>query len=501
MKNKIFKYAIALGILVSLGSCSFLDENNRGNMVADDFYKNEDQLKMAAPGIALQFNGAFNQTWGATYAGDDMTSKNSGNKIGFHAVDVFEVNSSNDRIVNWWSYFYKTIKTCNSLIISTQNNKVGSRGNEKQYIAIAHFYRAMSYFFLTRTWGEVPLVLDMVAQNDRKNAKVEEIYKQIVADMMIAERDLPVKWDGSYNQEGVNIFPTQGAAKSALANIYLTMAGWPLKQTDKYALAAEKAKEVIDNSNTYGYMLEDINQLWRKRFTKETVFGCYYNVDIAGWSWENGSQMGPCAFVADEEAGWEDGFAELGFYNEFPEGPRKDATFQKEYFKYKKDDKTKYDVLNYTQLAVKHPFYWKYRFDNYDEAKHKTLNWWGSATVPVIRYAEVLLTYAEAKAKNSGVDASAYDAINQVRTRAGLPNLAAGLSAEEFAAAVVTERGWEFAGPEPAARWFDLLRTETLGKAMAKRNLTEPEDYRIKPENMPNDQTHSGYWMPIPENK
>ncbi|MBS9767315.1 MAG: RagB/SusD family nutrient uptake outer membrane protein [Flavobacteriaceae bacterium] len=95
-------------------------------------------------------------------------------------------------------------------------------------------------------------------------------------------------------------------------------------------------------------------------------------------------------------------------------------------------------------------------------------------------------------------DASAYKAINEVRTRAGLPNLTAGLSKEAFREAVIAERGWEFAGPEPAARWFDLLRTETLAKANSNRNEGE---FPIDNANMPDDKTHKNYWMPIPINK
>lgn len=497
MKKNIFKTIIIASILLLAGACSdALNENPRGSLTLGSFYKSTEDLELAVPGVALQFNGAFNQTYGAPYGGDDITSKNTGNKIGFHEIDVFSRTSSNDRMVNWWNYFYSTIKVANPVINSYENVTGESQTRIDNLTGTAYFYRAISYFFLTRTWGDVPVNTDGSLNKNRPNTPVKDVYALILQDLEKAEKMLPETWETPYKQQGVNVLPTQGAAKALLANVYLTMAGWPLKETDKYALAAAKAKEVMDAKAKYGYELEDISQLWRKRFTPETVFGCYYNINIAGWSWENGSQLGPQSFGPDEEGDWEDGYGEINFYNNFPEGPRKDETYQKEYWITGSGGSvTKTD---YTQLAVKHPFFLKFRYDNYDWTKHRSNNWWGSATVPVIRYAEVLLTYAEAKAMSSGVDATAYAAINEVRTRAGLGNLQTGLSKEAFRDAVVAERGWEFAGPEPAARWFDLLRTETLGKANANRHASE---HPIKAENMPDDATHKNYWMPIPFEK
>ena len=137
----------------------------------------------------------------------------------------------------------------------------------------------------------------------------------------------------------------------------------------------------------------------------------------------------------------------------------------------------------------------KYRdYESYDPATHKMNDWWGSATIYLIRYAEVLLTYAEAKAMSAGgPDATAYAAINQVRKRAGLPDLTPGLAQAQFKDAVVAERGWEFAGPEPAARWFDLQRTETVAKATQDRNAGE-----LPLKGKPDDVAHTFYWAPLP---
>jgi hypothetical protein len=88
----------------------------------------------------------------------------------------------------------------------------------------------------------------------------------------------------------------------------------------------------------------------------------------------------------------------------------------------------------------------------------------------IIRYPMVLLDYAEASAMAAGAPtADSYNAINLIRTRAGLPNLTAGLSAIQFCDSVVYERAYEFAG-ENGIRWFDIVRLQLLPQIIASRN-------------------------------
>ena len=107
----------------------------------------------------------------------------------------------------------------------------------------------------------------------------------------------------------------------------------------------------------------------------------------------------------------------------------------------------------------------------------------------MLRYAHVLLIYAEAQARAIGTpSAEAYTALNQVRSRAGLSDLS-NLTTEGFIDAVVNERAWEFAG-EGTTRWFDLLRLEKVEAANANKH---PAD--LKPIG---EITKADYWFPIP---
>jgi len=485
-------YMLVTGLCVLFAACQkdLLEETPKSPTLVN-YYKTGNDLNMAATGLYAVLNPAFNAIGSEYYGGDDATVFRKGNKIEFSDFDTFGANSSNSRMTGSYANHYAVIKSCNALI----NNYANAEASDivkNNAAGQAYFLRALSYFFLTRIWGAIPMPLDNTVSYNLPKSQPADIYKVIVSDLEKAEAMLPDTWTGLQNQHGVNIAPTKGTAKALLANVYLTMAGWPLKQTDKYALAAAKAKEVIDNKAKYGFdLLSNVASLWKKEFkyNKETVFGCYFNNAVPNAPWNQVNMMGPFASQAGDEGGWDDYYGEINFYNNFPAGPRKDATYQMVYII---NNQTK----DWTGTAAKHPYFFKYRDDeSYDPVTHKASNWITSRTTYVIRYAEVLLTYAEAKAMSGQLDQTAYDAIDQVRLRAGLPKLTSGLTSQQFRDSVIAEKGWEFAGMEAGVHWFDLVRTETVSKANSNRNAAEEP---LK--NVPNDTQHTYYWAPIPVN-
>ncbi len=133
------------------------------------------------------------------------------------------------------------------------------------------------------------------------------------------------------------------------------------------------------------------------------------------------------------------------------------------------------------ECAMKHPYYMKMRYangsnpdnlyDHYDNPYYWSYS--SNRTAQIMRFAEVKLIYAEAQAMSASPDASAYKEINEVRQRAGLPDLTPGLSQTAFRDSVVMERAWEFAGPEQGQRWFDLVRLERVEQANSNRHEWE----------------------------
>ncbi len=495
MRNLIFLFCFisVLGISCKKG---FLEEQPKGSVTPEAFYKTASDLNLASIALYNNLNAAFNQSDGFAplWGGDDVTVVRSGNKETWSDYDIFKPVSSNQGANYFWNSLYNTIKSCNALLMNYENATEASIEQKNQAAGQAYFVRAVSYFYLTRIWGPLPLVTDTKADFNIMLSDPEEVYKLIVDDLINAEKLLPNQWSGERRQNGVDVAPTAGSAKAFLSNVYLTMAGWPLKQTQYYAQAAQKAKEVMDNKGTWGYNLEPaFADLWTEanNFNHETVFGCFYNANVPR-AWDNNSgNARPNSFQPEEEGGWGDGYGEIAFYNEFPAGPRKDATYQLQYFV----DNDPSNVIDWQHTVKKHPYIQKYRFDAfYNPATHANDNWIDSRTVYLMRYAEVLLTYAEASAMAGSPDASAYQAVNNVKARAGVPALTPGLSQAAFRDSVVAERGWEFAGVEPGgARWFDLIRTETVAKANIDR---DPSEETLG--NVPDDNAHTFYWAPYP---
>lgn len=349
-------------------------------------------------------------------------------------------------------------------------------------IAQIRYLRAWAYFWIVRLYGEVPLVTSTKISYNAPKASVKGIYELIVNDLQYAITHLPATRNASSIGK-----PTSWTAKALLSKVYLTMAGWPLEDASAYVLSAQTAKDVIDNG-PYKLLphFKDVFLIANKNAT-DVIWaiqcGEFPNVIPPYLNSQPGDATNPSS-----DGGWADMFAEVGFYKRFPSGPRKDATF--------------YTVneagVSWQQWSEHHPFYAKYRDGTVKGTPDYQFDFWASHNVILLRYAELLLIYSEAEDMATGSpDASAYEAINEVRRRAmdlpiTVPNavvdLQAGLSKTAFQDSVIAEKGWELAGEYD--RWFDLIRTQKVEEMAA---LKDPLDMKpLQPV------TKADYLMPIP---
>ncbi|GAB3548460.1 RagB/SusD family nutrient uptake outer membrane protein [Spirosoma fluminis] len=474
---------IGIAALLTAGCTGYLEEDTTGLLYGGNVLSTQDGLESALTGA---YRGLGNQ-WGygflhpsataATIGSDDVTTHPASNKADWREFDQFNVSTTNQRSGAVYNGCYKAIQGANNVINNYQKT-VGTKATIDIIAGEAHFIRAFSYYWLTRFYGNIPLITVGEYSADLltvKKSTPAEVYALIVEDLKKAETMLP-------NTRRDPGRPNAGSAKAYLADVYLTMAGWPLKQTDKYDLAAAKAKEVIDNSTRYGFaLLPTFAEVFANdpavAILPESVF------QINGFTGGSGTANATYGntTMPGEEGGWDDMFAELNFFRDFPEGPRKDATFRTQFG-------LGATTIPWQQSLTKHPYYKKW----YIKGNVVT----SSISLPsvMMRYPHVLTVYAEAKARGTGgPDQAAYDALNKVRLRgraAGTKPLspADGLSAAQFADDVVQERAWEFACEY--TRWFDLIRLEKVEEANAKKS---PEDLQpIKPI------TKANYWFTLP---
>ncbi|MFA6404201.1 MAG: RagB/SusD family nutrient uptake outer membrane protein [Salinivirgaceae bacterium] len=462
-------YTLSLFIIcIVLVSCSDLEESPLGRVNAPEMaYQDLSNLNATSIAMyaALRGEGSWAEGFGCTqymttmYGADDLTTYEANNKEPFREFDKFNKTESNIWMPNLYRGCYRAIINANAI---TENFKYtqANKSEIDNLVGQAYFIRALSYFYLVRSWGEIPLFTTISADPEIQKSPIADVYDLLIGDLKQAEILLPD------DQADVGR-PKKGAAKALLAKVYLTKAGWPLKDQASYALAAEKAKEVIDNKAKWGYgLLPDCNSIWLRAFdnSEESVFALQYDKNVGDGTHAN-HILGKASIADYEEGGWDDFFCELTFFNEFPEGLRKDATFRTKFI-------TKnHDTIDYKDSRTRHPYYAKFRDGAVNDATPWISEYHTAAAYALMRYAEVLLIYAEAQAQAYGADASAYDAINQVRKRAGLDDLPQGMSAQDFANAVIDERGWELAGE--GQRWYDLLRTEQVATVVNKRDTNE----------------------------
>lgn len=464
--------------LFVLGGCSKqLTEDPRGLVAGNAAISNMAGLEAALTGaygsLMVPWESGFTTVSqiAMTMGADDLTTHPGSNKEEFREFDRFNVSSLNSRMTPVWLGCYKTIQSTTNIINNYEAVQDGSEATIHAIVGEAYFLRALCYYWLTRFWGEVPIIPTAEYSPDLlqiKKSPVADIYKLIEEDLALAEQ-----WVTDKKRDPGR--PNKGAVKALLADVYLTEAGWPLKDASRYALAAAKAKEVIDNKGVYNFDLYQDGYL--RIFAGGTVEDVFTLFTRGQWSTYN-SFYG-LSTMPENEGGWSDFFPELNFFNNYPAGPRKDATFSTAFA-------VNGDTIPWQEVTTKHPYYKKFRIQTGNQATYMSNN-----PVIMIRYAHVLLIYAEAQARATGTpNSDAYTAVNAVRRRAGLADLQAGLSGAAFADAVVAERGWEFAGEWN--RWFDLVRLEMVESANANKH---PDD--LDPSGAI---THDKYHMPIPGN-
>jgi len=382
-----------------------------------------------------------------------------------------------------YKLFYQTIGSANDIISKAGDiNKLSPVF--KEIIGEVYFIRAYCYFRLVRMYGQISLAANPDVDFMLPKPSFIEIYDFIIADLNQALKLLP-----SSNAEARIKFetPNRGTAKAFLAEVYLTMGGYPVNDNSKYADAAKEAGEVIDSAGYFGYgILPDLADLWNESNLRnpESEFSFYgYQAPVSGID----NQYASDAVAPD-------------FYNSFPKNYRKESSFQTrtciydpilDTINYKlTNNDTIYhiDSMGYEDRISYKKFYTQFDIPdsvikmNFPPNMHNLIvpsyriknSLYAGHIVYIFRYAQTLLTFAEAKARSGSIDAKAYDAINQVRRRANKVDLfssskfdlQSGLSAQQFADSVVQERAWELCG-EPEGRWFDMLRLGTTKDMVA----------------------------------
>lgn len=436
------KTALIILILPILASCKKLTESPQAIIVQDQFYKSSNDAISAVTSVYSSLNtdpgGDFpmygRQLYFLTDAPtDDATEGNAASNADVRAMGSITYIANNNRIQANWTQHYRGINWANVAIDNVSKMSIDTTLRNR-LVRESKFIRALLYFNLVRLFGDVPLVLHQaatVSETTTGRAAAADVYNQIIADLTDAE-SLPPSYSG--NDIGR---ATSGAAKTLLAKVYLTQKQWKK--------ASAECLEVMTGPYKY-----DLFPHYADVFNKSSKNGIEHIFSVQFLS-NSGASNSRDRIMTDVFS---------GFSTKVPPDLPADSSLYKSYLP--KDERR--DVTYFTTLtnpATGKPYHFTYLgLRKFVDTTQLLTPVESGINFPVLRYADVLLMYAEAVNEDQGPTQAAYDAINKVRERAKIPDLTAGLPQSNFRDSVYKERRLEFV--QEGHRWFDLVRTGRL---------------------------------------
>ncbi|RFS16511.1 RagB/SusD family nutrient uptake outer membrane protein [Emticicia sp. C21] len=455
--SKIF---VSGAVLFSAVGCSdFLKENAPSNLTPTSFYTIPDHAEAAIAAtyadMRIIFDGAgiFSSTWQLLEAPTGTSTTETAQNSDLNNLYGLVYDGNTQHVINYWNGLYKVVAQANQVLEKVPPITPMDAAQKNRILGEAKFLRAWAYFYIVRLWGDAPLVTKPQTASSEDffpgRAPQEEIYKLIVDDLTAAE-GAGLAWMNSNGRVST------AAVKSLLAKVYLTMAGFPLnKGASHYKLAADKANEVITYANANPASINlfptyyDVHKESLKN-TVEHIFMVQYNTVVASNPMDNMyPNFKPVTYNGPSGTG--STVPTVQFYNSFEKGDLR-AKNQEGYFY-----TSYYTNGNGAPFELGAPYIFKHfnMTANGGPGVAGTRN--NNLNVPLIRYAEVLLIYAEAQNEVGGPTQGAYDAFKRIRDRAQLITPALGTySKDSFREAVWRERWHELC--YEGITWFDMVR-------------------------------------------
>ena len=505
LKN-IFKGMMVGAVALSFAACQdFLNRPTEDNYNVDNFYQNDDQVEQ---GVNFLYNSPWYDFQRAFIKIGEVMSGNM--YWGSSPYLTFTTNGTDGDLVNMSYSLWNVNGQANTVITNILNSEGPSQEAKNKAIGEALTWKAMAYFYMVRTFGEVPIVHDNNAiltsgtYNDLYKADRASVYEYIIMTLEKALELLPKQtsgWNGRIDYY---------AAEGLLAKVYLTRAGLSgTLDNEDLQKAASYAEDVILNSGrTLTPVYSDIFRLAPAvhNATGEHLIAWQWECSSGRWTSQNTLQSDLCfegfSEFGDLWGGWGGPSYDLAlaFGVDPVAGPaalanekdtRRKATMMMAgdvypYFWTTKSTKTGnkgFDYLyflysgdaEYAAYGVPAQFEGPCGMQNVkhlfgDGADHEAALGFSAARMsyqlptPLLRLADVYLVCAEANLL-AGNDAKAIEYTNAVRARAGVDALAS-VTFED----IWKERRLELAGE--GDRWYDYVRLAYYDKAAAMADLS-----------------------------
>jgi hypothetical protein len=454
--NKYIKYiqifAVGMMLTGSLSCSDFLDKNPQDQITSQTFWKNGNEAAMALTGVYARIltypfihkNAEF----------DIMAGETAGNQQGMLALTLAQGNilpTSGGLVSNIYNNCYAGIGNCNFFLDNIDRAPLAEE-TLNRYRAEVCFLRAMFYFMLAEHYGGVPLYTTSVTIESAKvkQSPKEEVIRQVIADLDFAIANLP---DAAYTDGHA----VKGSAQGLKVRVLLHGGQWQE--------AADLAGQIIqggrfslyDNFRTLFLASGQTNNPEIMFSARYLLPDLYSDLDImwVWWAAVNPRQELVDAFECTDglpvtssplydPSNWRLNrdprllLTVKGFDDTAINSAGQEVTFD-----YIAPSVTGYEAVKYCNWDVL----------PVDYSTRSEQDW------ILIRYADVLLMYAEARNEANGPDASVYSAVNQVRARVNMPPVPDGLTKDELRERIRHERRIEFA--LEGLYWSDILRWRT----------------------------------------
>lgn len=442
MKYIIKPLAIALIVIFSVSSCSEeLEKFPLDQFSTATFWESEDNAMLA---LAAVYRGRVNMNGGGSTVSDwwswiglinlDVASDNAyhgqGDNINFVRLSNGTLVSTMGILLDYWEAAYKRVARCNDFLENIGKTPM-SEADKKRMIAEVKFIRACQYFYLSQHFGSVPLVTKTLTAEEANNvskAPRQEVVDFVISELTAAAADLPRFKDVPASAAGR---ASKQAALAFLGRIQLA--------EKKFADAANTYKTIIDFGDNiidpqYSTLFIEANEN-----SAENIFSIQYIPNLLANAVMNNNApraMGGFTFINPT--------ASLMEAYQFTDGTPfsyTDPRYDYRDIGKNRDPRLKYSIYyNNAPLRnkryISHPDSAGYpdRIMNLnsktgyvlrkyiDESVTGNLNTSNGGNMPIIRYAEVLLSYLEAKLEaGQPIDQALLDAtINKVRGRASV---------------------------------------------------------------------------------
>jgi hypothetical protein len=471
--NSIYKVSLITIVMIFTSCVKFEEDVTKTSRTLDTYYQNEGDADSGIIGLYASLRYMYaNQFIVMSSIGTNATKSGSND-------DNYDKIATDNDLSRMYSNSYRVIYNANLFLSKIDDIKFESENEDENLTkknrlkGEAKFMRALAYFNLTQFFGAIPLttnpeektyeesLLTNGIDKESKIAHIEKVYNLIVEDLTFAKENLFSSFYSTttdkYNQDNISR-ATKGAATALLSKVYLTMASWPLEKKEYYQNAKDEAELVINSGeytllNDYASIFDVDNENNSEIiFNVENISVTDQGIDWGGW--QNNSGI-------EDAYGYGRIRVQPSFYKNSIRSEYITLLNEEEEFYYfeENDPRRQYVIADYTDIkdededgdnnpltetvtirevddfnpnvitarTLNASVYnnrqqtklndiqtWKFRMKNEPLNRNTT-----DINVVVLRYADILLTHAEAS-NELGDTGAAMNSLNLVRERARL---------------------------------------------------------------------------------